>query len=301
MICCPLLVPPRLIRRQCGDRAVRQCRCRSVEGRHVRSRRLRGRAYLVKDLDAPYTARDEHVVRLQQACRAAGVRSHHADVDLRLDHAQDLYAGLQHAERHQNCARPVHKPWGMFAYTPLGDLSAFHRQWRAGQRPAVWRQPLSRQANDGLLLPLATQVERAHPGDRSHPPANRASIRSQTSVRRGALTICVWIGYFQPKATYRPSLMGDTRASRCEGRNSERRLIRNAVKRKGGEMGVSRRGAMDIRTAASLLVVATVCYSAWLTSIVFCAANGPRPLLVASAAFFPVGIVYGLGIWFGGW
>jgi len=66
-------------------------------------------------------------------------------------------------------------------------------------------------------------------------------------------------------------------------------------------MRVSGRGAMDSRTAAAPLVVVAVCYSAWLTSIVFCAANGPRALLVASAAFFPVGIVYGLGIWFGGW
>ena len=31
------------------------------------------------------------------------------------------------------------------------------------------------------------------------------------------------------------------------------------------------------------------------------AANGCRPLLLASAAFFPVGIVHGVGIWFGGW
>jgi len=42
-------------------------------------------------------------------------------------------------------------------------------------------------------------------------------------------------------------------------------------------------------------------YAAWLTSIVFCAANGLRPLMVASAAFFPVGVVHGIGVWFGGW
>jgi hypothetical protein len=46
---------------------------------------------------------------------------------------------------------------------------------------------------------------------------------------------------------------------------------------------------------------AAVCYAAWLTSIVFCAAHGARPLLIASASFFPVGIVHGVGIWFGGW
>lgn len=43
------------------------------------------------------------------------------------------------------------------------------------------------------------------------------------------------------------------------------------------------------------------CYAAWLTSIVFCAANGARPLLIAAAAFCPVGLVHGVGIWFGGW
>jgi hypothetical protein len=50
-----------------------------------------------------------------------------------------------------------------------------------------------------------------------------------------------------------------------------------------------------------MLLVAAFCYSAWLTSIVFCAGNGMRPLLVAGAAFFPIGIVHGIGVWFGGW
>ncbi len=54
-------------------------------------------------------------------------------------------------------------------------------------------------------------------------------------------------------------------------------------------------------TALALLTGAAFCYAAWLTSIVFCAANGARPLLIAAAAFFPVGIVHGVGIWFGGW
>jgi hypothetical protein len=63
----------------------------------------------------------------------------------------------------------------------------------------------------------------------------------------------------------------------------------------------TRLGAMDLSTALTLLLVAAVCYAAWLTSIVFCAANGERSLLIAAAAFFPVGIVHGIGIWFGGW
>jgi hypothetical protein len=63
----------------------------------------------------------------------------------------------------------------------------------------------------------------------------------------------------------------------------------------------TRLGAMDLSTALVFLLGAAVFYAAWLTSIVFCAANGPRPLLIVGAAFFPVGIVHGIGIWFGGW
>ena len=66
-------------------------------------------------------------------------------------------------------------------------------------------------------------------------------------------------------------------------------------------MRVARLGVMDVQTALLLLLGAAFCYSAWLTSIVFCAAGGHRPLLIASAMFFPVGIVHGVGVWFGGW
>lgn len=60
-------------------------------------------------------------------------------------------------------------------------------------------------------------------------------------------------------------------------------------------------GPMDAWTAGGLILMLLTCYSAWLTSIIFCASNGQRPLMIASAAFFPIGIVHGLGIWFGGW
>jgi hypothetical protein len=66
-------------------------------------------------------------------------------------------------------------------------------------------------------------------------------------------------------------------------------------------MQMERLGAMNLSTALTLLAGASLCYAAWLTSIVFSAAHGARPLLVAAAAFFPVGIVHGVGIWFGGW
>jgi hypothetical protein len=66
-------------------------------------------------------------------------------------------------------------------------------------------------------------------------------------------------------------------------------------------MRASRLGAIDLPTALLLLLGAAFCYSAWLTSIVFCAVSGPRPLLIAAAMFFPVGVVHGVGLWFGGW
>jgi hypothetical protein len=60
-------------------------------------------------------------------------------------------------------------------------------------------------------------------------------------------------------------------------------------------------GPIDVWTLGSIVLVLAFGYSAWLTSVVFCAANGMRPLLIADASFFPVGIVHGIGVWFGGW
>lgn len=64
-----------------------------------------------------------------------------------------------------------------------------------------------------------------------------------------------------------------------------------------------RRGAgpMDLSTFITLTAGWLFIYSAWLTSIVFCSANGLRPLMIAAAAFFPIGVVHGIGVWFGGW
>ena len=66
-------------------------------------------------------------------------------------------------------------------------------------------------------------------------------------------------------------------------------------------MRVATLGAMSTPTLLMLLTGGAFLYSAWLTSIVFCAANGRGPLLIASAMFFPLGIVHGIGVWFGGW
>jgi hypothetical protein len=62
-----------------------------------------------------------------------------------------------------------------------------------------------------------------------------------------------------------------------------------------------RAGPMDMNTAGAILLTGLLTYSAWLTSIVFCSAHCNRPLLIAAAIFFPVGVVHGVGIWCGGW
>jgi hypothetical protein len=42
-------------------------------------------------------------------------------------------------------------------------------------------------------------------------------------------------------------------------------------------------------------------FSAWLTHVVTCLMVGSWGFLVAGAIFFPIGVVHGIGIWFGVW
>ena len=44
-----------------------------------------------------------------------------------------------------------------------------------------------------------------------------------------------------------------------------------------------------------------LCFVAWLTHIITCLATGAWGFLVAGALFFPIGIIHGIGIWFGSW
>jgi hypothetical protein len=62
-----------------------------------------------------------------------------------------------------------------------------------------------------------------------------------------------------------------------------------------------RTGPMDFSTAAMIMLAGVFAYSAWLASVVFCSTHDNRPLLIAAAAFFPVGLVHGIGVWLGGW
>lgn len=40
---------------------------------------------------------------------------------------------------------------------------------------------------------------------------------------------------------------------------------------------------------------------AWLTHIVTCLSAAKWGFLIAGALFFPIGIIHGIGIWFGAW
>jgi hypothetical protein len=62
-----------------------------------------------------------------------------------------------------------------------------------------------------------------------------------------------------------------------------------------------RTAPMDFSTAAMIMPAGVFAYSAWLTSIVFFSVNDERPLLIAAAAFLPVGVVHGIGVRLGGW
>jgi sorbitol-specific phosphotransferase system component IIBC len=41
--------------------------------------------------------------------------------------------------------------------------------------------------------------------------------------------------------------------------------------------------------------------AAWLTHVITCLASASWGFLIAGALCFPVGIVHGIGIWFGAW
>ena len=52
---------------------------------------------------------------------------------------------------------------------------------------------------------------------------------------------------------------------------------------------------------AAYLMIATVivCLGAWITHILHCLVHAKYLLLIAGAFMFPVGIIHGVGIWFG--
>lgn len=63
---------------------------------------------------------------------------------------------------------------------------------------------------------------------------------------------------------------------------------------------------MDEDAAGCL--VATIClalmgasFAAWATHVIICIRDSEWGFLIAGAIFFPIGIVHGVGLWFGVW
>ena len=52
-----------------------------------------------------------------------------------------------------------------------------------------------------------------------------------------------------------------------------------------------------------LLVVGGIgaAFVSWLTHIIVCLSTGQWGFLIAGAIFAPIGMVHGIGIWFGAW
>ncbi len=62
------------------------------------------------------------------------------------------------------------------------------------------------------------------------------------------------------------------------------------------------RGIMNdkVKTLAITVAILTP-VAAWFTHVVTCLANGTWLGLIAGAILFPIGIIHGIGIWFGVW
>ena len=48
-------------------------------------------------------------------------------------------------------------------------------------------------------------------------------------------------------------------------------------------------------------IIGLICLVAWLTHLVVCFQGNRWGFLIAGALFFPIGIIHGIGIWFGFW
>jgi ribose/xylose/arabinose/galactoside ABC-type transport system permease subunit len=57
-------------------------------------------------------------------------------------------------------------------------------------------------------------------------------------------------------------------------------------------------GQIDL---SSLIIMAlvTISFVAWLTHVVTCLGEAMWGFLIAGAIFFPIGVIHGVGIWFG--
>lgn len=54
-------------------------------------------------------------------------------------------------------------------------------------------------------------------------------------------------------------------------------------------------------TVLAALAFALATIAAWATHVIVCLKTSAWGFLIAGAVFFPVGVVHGVGIWFGVW
>lgn len=57
----------------------------------------------------------------------------------------------------------------------------------------------------------------------------------------------------------------------------------------------------DLFGLAAMAAIPVLLFAAWLTHIIDTISDGEWLLLIAGAIAFPVGIIHGIGIWFGVW
>ncbi|HTC08777.1 MAG TPA: hypothetical protein VK726_08360 [Acetobacteraceae bacterium] len=66
-------------------------------------------------------------------------------------------------------------------------------------------------------------------------------------------------------------------------------------------IGFRNYGPMHPAEVGSCLIIAAACYAALLTHVVSCAHDRLWGLLAFGAVLVPVGILHGIGVWFGVW
>ena len=68
-------------------------------------------------------------------------------------------------------------------------------------------------------------------------------------------------------------------------------------------MNAKQKGSTDAETLGILAILSLVgvVIAAWLTHVVICLKAGTWGFLIAGAIFFPIGIIHGIGHWFGAW
>jgi hypothetical protein len=58
---------------------------------------------------------------------------------------------------------------------------------------------------------------------------------------------------------------------------------------------------MTATAAIIIFLLWIIAFAGWITHIIMCLSGGLWGFLIAGALFFPIGVVHGIGHWFGAW